>query len=102
MPALLPPIASRCGTTNLRCQRRSRHGSGCSTASASCGTTTLEATRGASGHNTRIAPTAIAAPTNCNAMKPGTDDGAIPAHVSENIHANVTAGFAKLVDDVKN
>ena len=34
-------------------------------------------------------------------MNPGTDDGAMPANVFESIRANVTAGFAKLVDDVK-
>jgi hypothetical protein len=30
-----------------------------------------------------------------------TDTGSIPANVSENIRAIVTAGLAKLVDDVK-
>jgi len=31
----------------------------------------------------------------------GTDYGAMPAKVSENIRAMVTAGLAKLVEDVK-
>ena len=31
----------------------------------------------------------------------GTDAGAMPANVFENILANVTAGLAKLVDEVK-
>ena len=32
---------------------------------------------------------------------PGTEPGAIPAKVSENIREIVTAGLAKLVDEVK-
>ena len=31
-------------------------------------------------------------------MKPGTDDGAIPAKVFENMRPIVIAGFAKLVE----
>ncbi len=54
-----------------------------------------------SGNRILIAPNAMTAPTTWNAMNPGTDDGAMPANVFENIRANVTAGFAKLVDDVK-
>ena len=34
-------------------------------------------------------------------MKPGTEAGAIPAKVSENIRPMVMAGLAKLVEDVK-
>jgi hypothetical protein len=33
-------------------------------------------------------------------MNPGADPGAMPAKVFENIRPMVTAGFAKLVDDV--
>src|SRR6202020_189162 len=35
------------------------------------------------------------------AMKAGTEAGAIPAKVSENIRPTVMAGLAKLVEDVK-
>ena len=34
-------------------------------------------------------------------MNAATDDGAMPAKVFGNIRPNVTAGFAKLVDEVK-
>ena len=34
-------------------------------------------------------------------MKPGTDSGAMPAKVFESVRASVTAGLAKLVDEVK-
>ena len=40
-------------------------------------------------------------PTICAAMKTGTDDGAIPAKVFENIRPTVIAGLAKLVELVK-
>ena len=33
-------------------------------------------------------------------MNIGADDGAIPANVSDSMRAIVTAGLAKLVDDV--
>src|SRR2546430_10993139 len=65
------------------------------------GITTFMAAAAASGYRILIAPRASAAPTSWNAMNPGTEDGAMPANVSENIRANVTAGLAKLVDDVK-
>ena len=35
------------------------------------------------------------------AMNAGTDDGAMPANVSENIRPMVIAGLAKLVEEVK-
>ena len=35
------------------------------------------------------------------ASKGSTDDGAIPVNVSDIVRASVTAGFAKLVDEVK-
>jgi hypothetical protein len=40
-------------------------------------------------------------PTSWAATKLGTDDGAMPAKVSENIRPTVMAGLAKLVDEVK-
>jgi len=40
-------------------------------------------------------------PTAWAPMKGMTDDGAMPANVSENIRPTVIAGLAKLVDDVK-
>ena len=45
--------------------------------------------------------TARPAPMIWAAMKPGTEAGAIPAKVSENIRPMVMAGLAKLVEDVK-
>jgi hypothetical protein len=45
-------------------------------------------------------PTAATAPASCAATNGGTDAGAIPAKESESIRAIVTAGLAKLVDDV--
>ena len=33
-------------------------------------------------------------------MNIGTDDGAMPAKLSDSVRATVTAGLAKLVDDV--
>ena len=38
---------------------------------------------------------------NCATMNSGALVGAMPANVSENIRATVTAGLAKLVDEVK-
>jgi len=35
------------------------------------------------------------------AMKLGTEDGAIPANVAENIRPMVIAGLAKLAEEVK-
>ena len=40
-------------------------------------------------------------PTICAAMKLGTEEGAMPAKVSENIRPMVMAGLAKLVELVK-
>jgi hypothetical protein len=42
-----------------------------------------------------------AAPKICAAIKGATELGAIPAKVSESVLAIVTAGLAKLVDEVK-
>ena len=43
----------------------------------------------------------MSAPTSCAAMKPGADDGAMPAKVSDSVLATLTIGLAKLVDEVK-
>ena len=40
-------------------------------------------------------------PTSCITMNIGAHDGSIPAKVSLNARPTVTAGFAKLVDEVK-
>jgi len=44
---------------------------------------------------------ASAPPIACAITKPGTDAGAMPANVSENILPTSIAGFAKLVELVK-
>jgi hypothetical protein len=48
-----------------------------------------------------MAPTARAAPPIWAAMKAGAEDGLMPAKVSVIVRPMVTAGLAKLVDDVK-
>ena len=48
-----------------------------------------------------MTPTATTAPTTWAATKLGTDEGAMPAKVSENIRPTVMAGLAKLVELVK-
>ena len=40
-------------------------------------------------------------PITWAAMKAGTEDGAIPAKLLENMRPTVIAGFAKLVEEVK-
>ena len=45
-------------------------------------------------------PTASSAPMISNAMNAGTLLGAMPANVSVSVRPIVTAGFAKLVEDV--
>src|SRR5580704_16173201 len=45
--------------------------------------------------------TASPPPTIWATTKPGTDAGAIPAKVAENIRPTVMAGLAKLVEEVK-
>jgi hypothetical protein len=42
-----------------------------------------------------------AAPKICAAIKGATELGAMPAKVSDSVLATVTAGLAKLVDEVK-
>ena len=53
------------------------------------------------GYSALITPAARMPPMICAAMKLGTDDGAIPAKVAENIRPMVMAGLAKLVEEVK-
>ena len=52
------------------------------------------------GYSALMIPTASAPPRICAAMKGGTEDGAMPAKVSENIRPMVMAGLAKLVEEV--
>ena len=49
----------------------------------------------------RITATANRAPTIWATMNGGALAGSMPAKVSENVRATVTAGLAKLVDEVK-
>ena len=61
-----------------------------------------EASAGVSrGYKARITTTASAPPAIWAAMNAGTEAGAMPAKVSENIRPMVIAGLAKLVEDVK-
>src|ERR1022692_5072158 len=53
------------------------------------------------GYRARITSTPRAPPMIWAAMNAGTEDGAIPAKVSENIRPTAIAGLAKLVEDVK-
>ena len=53
------------------------------------------------GYSARITTRARAPPTIWAPMNEGTEDGAMPAKVSENIRPTVMAGLAKLVEDVK-
>src|SRR4029077_12953503 len=48
----------------------------------------------------RASTIASSAPTTCATTKPGTASGAMPAKVSVRVRPTVTAGLAKLVDDV--
>ena len=51
-------------------------------------------------NSTRATPTASRAPASCAATNAGADAGAMPAKLSDRVRAIVTAGLAKLVDDV--
>src|ERR1700738_4390523 len=53
------------------------------------------------GYSVLMMAMARAPPRTWAAMKPGTEDGAMPAKVAENIRPTVIAGLAKLVEDVK-
>jgi hypothetical protein len=57
--------------------------------------------RGDTGIQRLMTTTARAPPMTWAAMKAGTEDGAMPAKVSENIRPMVIAGLAKLVEEVK-
>ena len=52
------------------------------------------------GYSALMIPAAAMPPRICAAMKGGTEDGAIPAKVPENIRPMVMAGLAKLVEEV--
>ncbi len=52
------------------------------------------------GYSALIIPIARMPPRICAAMKAGTEDGAMPAKVSENIRPMAMAGLAKLVEEV--
>jgi hypothetical protein len=54
------------------------------------------------GYSALITTTASAPPMISAAMNAGTDEGAMPAKVSENIRPTAIAGLAKLVEEVKN
>ena len=55
------------------------------------------ASSAACGYSSRTAPTPSAPPSSCARTNPGTDDGAMPAKVSDSVRARVSAGLAKLV-----
>ena len=59
------------------------------------------ASDGGGGRGSGSRPKATAAPMSCMTMNIGAEDGAMPAKVSDRVRAMVTAGLAKLVDDVK-
>ena len=64
--------------------------------------TTLAAWAGVSaGYRNLMMSTPAIPPPTCAARNKGTDDGAIPAKVSENIRPTSIAGLAKLVELVK-
>src|SRR6185503_10051676 len=69
--------------------------------SCSCGMSTASAASAMCGQRNRMVTHASAAPTTWATTNGVTDDGAMPANVSESVRATVTAGLAKLVDDVK-
>ena len=52
------------------------------------------------GYSALMTTTARMPPRIWAAMKLGTEDGAMPAKVSENIRPMVMAGLAKLVEEV--
>ena len=52
------------------------------------------------GCQNRARPTATSAPTTCMTTNIGALLGRMPANVLVSVRAIVTAGFAKLVDDV--
>src|SRR6266542_3598061 len=70
-------------------------------ASCSCGASTTSAELAIPGHRNRTVAHARIAPAAWASTNGATDDGAMPANVSESVRASVTAGLAKLVDEVK-
>src|SRR5688500_14948486 len=70
-------------------------------ASSSCGTTASAASTGRPGYNQHISAVPATAPTTCAGRKGIASRGRMPANVSLNILAIVTAGLANDVDDVK-
>src|SRR5579864_3435734 len=65
------------------------------------GTMTSAASAGViAGYSALMITMASAPPTIWAPMKASTEDGAMPAKVSENIRPMVMAGLAKLVDEV--
>ena len=53
------------------------------------------------GYSSLTNPNAAAPPSSCISTNIGTEAGAMPAKVSENIRPTLIAGFAKLVELVK-
>jgi hypothetical protein len=64
------------------------------------GNTTSFASEGRPGASQRKRTVAARAPSNCATIKPGVSDGRMPANVSVNPRASVTAGLAKEVEAV--
>src|SRR5688572_1471681 len=65
-----------------------------------CGTTTCSDTAGNDGDNHANSEVAATAPTNWATTNIGTSTGLMPANVSVNARASVTAGLANEVDAV--
>jgi hypothetical protein len=65
------------------------------------GTTTASAVSRASGWKKRMASQAATPPQISAAKKGATEAGLMPVNVLDSVRAKVTAGLAKLVDDVK-
>ena len=60
----------------------------------------ISALEAACPQSQRLTPTAAAIPMICATMTASTPPGAIPANVSDNARAKVTAGFANEVEAV--
>jgi hypothetical protein len=67
-----------------------------------CGITTSAASAGVSaGYRALMTPIASIPPITSAPTKLGTEEGAMPAKLSENIRPTAIAGLAKLVELVK-
>jgi hypothetical protein len=66
-----------------------------------CKTTSSDATSATRGQRNRTTAQAIRAPTIWATMNGRTETGAMPAKVLDRVRAIVTAGLAKLVEEVK-